>query len=67
MRVLNMKYIVCLFQGWDGYRDLPRFPPLPDERVRICRDPQSREFPLHHYGGLGTRTSDQSYTLSQLK
>ena len=36
-----------------GYQDLPRFHPLPDELVRICRDPQSREFPLHHYGGLG--------------
>ena len=40
---------VCLFERWDWYRGLPRFPPLPDGRVRICRDPQSREFPLHHY------------------
>ena len=46
---------VCLFQGWDGYRRLPRFPPLPDGRVRICRNPQSREFPPLHYSGLGTR------------
>ena len=45
--------VVCLFQGWDGYW----FPHLPDERVHICRDPHSCEFPLHHYGGLGTRTN----------
>ena len=54
---------LCLFQGWNGYQGLPWFPPLPDERVRICRDPQSREFPLQDYSGLGTRTSDQSHTL----
>ena len=43
---------VCLFQGWDGYRGLQQFLPLPEERVRIYRDPQSCEFPLHHYIGL---------------
>ena len=41
-----------MFQGWDGYRACP-VPPL---LVCICRYPQSREFPLHHYCGSGTRT-----------
>ena len=40
--------LVCLFQGWDGNQGLPWFPPLPDGHVRICRDPQSCEFPLYH-------------------
>ena len=42
-------HVVCLFQGWDGYWGLPRYPHLPDKNVGICS-----EFPLHHYGGLGT-------------
>ena len=40
---------------------MPRFPTLPDGGVCICRDPQSREFPLHHYSGLGTRTRQNLY------
>ena len=46
---LDSKDCVCLFQGWDGYQGLPQFPPLPDGRVHICRDPQSCESPLHHW------------------
>ena len=45
--------------GW--VPGLAWFPPLPDEHVRICRDPQSREFPLHHYSGLGTQTRRNLY------
>ena len=51
-------------------RGLPRFPPLPDECVRICRDPQSHEFPLHHYSSLGTgkdqklKSTDNPYVLT---
>ena len=37
---------------------LAQVTPLPSERVRICGDPQIHEFPLHHYGGLGTRTRE---------
>ena len=47
---------VCMLQGWDGYRGTP-FSPLPDQSVRFAEDPQSPEFPLHHYSGLGTRTN----------
>ena len=52
----------CLFVCFKGGmgRGLPRFPPLSDERVCICRDPQSREFPLHHYSGLGTGSIRQT-------
>ena len=53
--IFSLFMFVCLFQEWDGYRVLPRFPTLPDGHVRICRNPQSREFPPHHYSGLGTR------------
>ena len=53
--LLSYISVVCLFQGWDGYRGLPPFPLLPD--LHICRDPQSPEFPLHHYSGLGTYIS----------
>ena len=52
----NCMLFICLFQGWDGYWGLPLFPTLPDERVCICRDPKSCEFPRHHYSGLRTRT-----------
>ena len=50
--VLWFKFLfVCLFQGWDeGTRAYPGSPrSLPDGRVCICRDPQIREFPLHHW------------------
>ena len=51
----KMGLFVC-FKGGMGTGAGPGSPLLPDERVRICRDPQSREFPLHHYSGLGTGT-----------
>ena len=38
--------LVCLFVK--GGMGLPWFPPLPNGCVRIFRDPQSCEFPLHH-------------------
>ena len=53
----NLHLFVCLFQGWDGYRGLQQFLPLPEERVCIYRDPQSCEFPLHHYIGLVSNES----------
>ena len=43
--------LVCLFVcgRWDGNRGLPLFPrTLNDGCVHIFRNPQSREFPLHH-------------------
>ena len=46
--------VVC-FKGGIGTGACPGSPPLPDERVLICRDPHSCEFPRHHYSGLGTR------------
>ena len=48
----------CLFVSRVGWiPGLAPVPPLPDGRVRICRDPQSSEFPLHHYSGLGIISS----------
>ena len=51
--------IVCQFVSRVGWiQGLAQVTPLPSERVRICGDPQIHEFPLHHYGGLGTRTRE---------
>ena len=36
----SLQFLVCLIQGCDGYRGLPRFPPLLDKREE---DPQSCE------------------------
>ena len=55
--LVEHEFDVCLFVSRVGWiPGLAPVPPLPDGRVRICRDTHSREFPLHHYSGLGTRT-----------
>ena len=61
---MQSKYIIavsciktCLFVCFKGGTGTP----LPDKRVRICRDPQSCEFPPHHYSGLGTRKVRQTF------
>ena len=43
-------YLVCLFQGWDGYRGLPWFPLCLTNMSVFAEDPQIREFPLHCKG-----------------
>ena len=49
MMHLCYMFVVCFKGGMDT--GLAPIPPLPEGRVRICRNPQSREFPLHDYSG----------------
>ena len=51
--VCVFKKHVCLFQGWNGYQGLPGFPFCLTNVSIFAEDPQSCEFPLHHYSGLG--------------
>ena len=52
---------VCLFVSRVGWiPGVAQVSPWLDRHVCICRNPQSREFPLHHYSDLGTRTMDLS-------
>ena len=53
---LHFKNEICLFVSRVGWvPGLAPVLPFACKRVCICRNPQSREFPPHHYSGLGTR------------
>ena len=51
-----MVWLFVCFKGGMGTRACPSSPLCLMNMSVFAEDPQSREFTLHHYSGLGTRT-----------